>query len=420
MNNPHSSMPVLEFYEGVYRPSKYFKDRPRCKDPYLDSLSQLRDHLSREPVLADLTTETITAFMQAIVKSGRSPSTANSRMRHLKSIARFAVRRRMLEEAFDVDKFRVPRRLPVAWSVEEFEAMLRASREMPGKIVGVPARKWWPALLLVLYDTGLRRSAALGIRFDEFDFTRKTLRVPAERMKNSVEQIFFLHDQTIEAIVETLPPSRELLFPWPYKGDYSKSMNRGLRSIVIMAGYTCGKRDLFHKIRRTCATQIALKHGEHVAIQQLGHLSPGTIKSYIDPRFLAFHSGARGIPRPDWGDRQIVIDGVMDPERPIPVSVLCHIALFRKDLDGAGRDAMSRLMEKQQYSALDVLDILRALRASPAELADAIGISRSLMHAIVKGNRRVSRDTCTRLRVGLGMTFTYNRLQETKAKEPQP
>lgn len=410
-------MTLRDFYTNVYRRFKLFKETPGRYDAYLDCLNQFDAHLGRESLLTDLDVDTVAEWMQTIVKGGNSPATANARMRHLKALSRFAARRGYVALALDIDKFRVPKRLPEAWSPEELEAILLSSRKVSDVYLGIPAWKWWPSLLLTLYDTGLRRTAALGIRFDELDFRRKTLRVPAERMKNSVEQVFHLSDQTIEAILETLPPPRELVFPWPFTCPHV--INRHLRSIVQLAGLKCGARDLFHKIRRTTATQIALKHGEHVAIQQLGHLSPGTIKSYIDPRFLASHTAARTIFRPGW-DRPatVEVEELSGSLGTIPVDMLRDIRVFERDLKGLSGDEFTALLGKPRLKPKDVLAVLGAMRMSYIDMAKAIGIRRQTLWNIIHHNFPVSDRVNKRLRVALGLTHTWNR-RESKVEENQ-
>ncbi len=415
---PQPDLPVRKFYREVYRlcrPPRAVSERNY--DPWLDCLNGFRKYLGREPILADLNTETAAAWAGAMLEGGQSRSTINAKIARLKALSRFALRRRFATEAIDYERLRELRRLPEAWSVENMAAILTSARQATGKIVGVDADRWWVALLLVLYDTGLRRTAALGIRFNELDFTTKTLRVPAERMKNGVEQVFHLHDQTIAAIVDTLPPTREYLFPWPYKGAYSKCQNEWLRKIIVAAGLKCGPRDLFHKIRRTCATQIALKLGEHAAIHQLGHLSLVTIRNYVDPRFLANHTAARGIDRPGQEHPSTIeVETMEEPVKRIPIKLLRTLHVFQREIDGTACDVLAMLLEKQHLSPRDVRSALRAMQMSYSEFAEAIGVSQRLMADIIERSRYVSRDVNTRAKVAIGLTYTYNRraVQETK------
>ncbi len=185
-----------------------------------------------------------------------SPVTINSRCRMLKTLWRFAVRKRFILVDDDnnleaVDWIPVDRTNPRAWTIEEMESIVQSARLARGRFLGVQAAKWWPAFLLLLYDTGLRFNAALGCRFDEVDWTNKMLCVPPGRQKNRTEQFFRLHDQTIEALLATLPPKRQLLFPWPFPTQ--RTLYHRFKVILKRAGLPFTRRDLFHRIRRARA-----------------------------------------------------------------------------------------------------------------------------------------------------------------------
>ncbi|MBA3315288.1 MAG: tyrosine-type recombinase/integrase, partial [Planctomycetaceae bacterium] len=98
------------------------------------------------------------------------------------------------------------------------------------------------------------------------------------------DQVFKLLPDTLAAIAATEPARRDLLFPWPhcrrhfYRGGYQK--------ILAAAGLTSSSRDLFHKIRRTHATQLANATDIATAQKSLGHANRSTTLRYIDPRYM--------------------------------------------------------------------------------------------------------------------------------------
>ena len=61
------------------------------------------------------------------------------------------------------------------------------------------------------------------------------------------------------------------------------SLTAGLRRLLNQAGLPSGTRDLWHKIRRTFATQVCGSGGIAVAQSMLGHSSVAVTKRYIDP-----------------------------------------------------------------------------------------------------------------------------------------
>ena len=60
-------------------------------------------------------------------------------------------------------------------------------------------------------------------------------------------------------------------------------LTAGLKRILTRAGLPTSERDLWHKIRRTFATQVNAKAGIAMAQTLLGHSSPAITQRYIDP-----------------------------------------------------------------------------------------------------------------------------------------
>lgn len=304
---PQPEMTIKAFFEDVYKRLRLSGAGPGTIQQYEIAIGAFRKSLGRDGTLADFSEDNLVALSTETIERGLSPVTANMRIGSLSTLWRFAIRRRLIPDSGEVhnlQKLKVPHKLPTAWTEAEMERIVESCRLARGRFSGVPADKFWPALILVLYDTGIRRAAVFQIRFDEIDFANKMLRVPAERMKNLCEQYFRLHDQTIEAILNTMPPTRQMVFPWPFQHHYA--LYDRYRRILKRAGLSYGSRDLFHKLRRTCASHLARLVGESLAIQQLGHRDTSTIKRYIDPRFTANHDAALMLPRPNWVSPRLI------------------------------------------------------------------------------------------------------------------
>jgi len=74
---------------------------------------------------------------------------------------------------------------------------------------------------------------------------------------------------------------------------------REFKKILQAANLPCGRRDLFHRLRRTSATHLAAVAGIEAAEQHLDHRTPGLARStYIDPRFMPQIKAADVLPRP--------------------------------------------------------------------------------------------------------------------------
>jgi integrase len=408
-------LPLATFFTDVYQPAKETGRGPRWGQWYTAALSSFRKFLEREPTLGDLDADTITAWMRHSHKRGNSPVTINQRTKAMKSIRCFAVRKRYLPagDLDDVELLPVPRRLPKAWSIAELDAIIRSARLARGRFFGVEAGKWWASLVLLMFDTGLRVQAAMAVRFDEIDFKEKLLRVPAERMKNDTEQYYRLHDQTVEAILDTLPPEREKLFPWPFE-HYSALYGR-FRRILIRAGLPSGKRDMFHKLRRTTATQIAARFGDALARQQLGHRTADCIRNYVDPRFTARHDLALSLPRPAWDNPRAVQVEVQHAPEPEPTEN--RVVQIDFDALTGKRDFFAALAAKPRLSGDDVGRAIDMLGVKYRQIASAVGCSAEWLGKAVNGRVELSFRLEHALRVYFGLERKYGRGESTFSRQ---
>ena len=116
------------------------------------------------------------------------------------------------------------------------------------------------------------------------------------KTKQNREITHKLHEDTLSLL--SLLPGHEsgLLFPWPYK---RRQIWREFGKILKVAGLPGGRRNQFHKLRRTSATHLAAVAGIEAAEQHLGHSTHGLARStYIDPRFMPSVKAADVLPRP--------------------------------------------------------------------------------------------------------------------------
>ena len=419
---PQNDMSVRVFFRTVYMPLRLTDASKSCIEQMEVAINRFDVFLGRESLLSDLTETTMATFLADGLKRGLSPVTCNMRAKHLATIWRLARRKRATlsgdvpEDLDGLSYLRVVYKLPRAWLPEEMDRILQSCRLSRGSIVGIDSAAWWEALILTLYDTGLRRTAAFAIRFDEIDLAEKMLRVPAERMKNRTEQYFRLSEQTLQAIAACSRPPRALVFPWPF--HHHRALYDRLRRILIRAGLPAGREDLFHKIRRTTGSQLAMIVGEHAAIQQLGHKHAGTIKRYIDPRFTSNHHGALLLPRPNLpsryqpnGELSQLLPGAAEtmlpsalqaasaavPEVEIPLSFpKPHETSFIESLKG-----------KSHLTVSDLRHAIKAMGLTPTEFAEKIGANAKFMCKLVKRSVRtlLTEYMEDKVRIGLGLSL---------------
>jgi hypothetical protein len=91
------------------------------------------------------------------------------------------------------------------------------------------------------------------------------------------------------------------LFPWPFDRSQRpwRSLTDRLKQILQRAGLPDGRIHLWHKIRRTTATELTIKEGIEAARKHLDHSAESVTRRYLDPRRLdeTKHSAAI-LPRP--------------------------------------------------------------------------------------------------------------------------
>ncbi len=223
-------------------------------------------------------------------------------------------------------------------------------------------------------------------------------------MKTRVEKVFRLRDRTMKSILDILKPRRQLLFPKPF-GSHCSSLYERLRFILRSAGLPCTRRDMFHKFRRTTATQIAMVAGESLASQHLGHEDASTIKRYIDPRFTSQTDLALKLPSFSWEEPvEITIQPLAKPE-PLPPAITYKVT--QDDLVGAGVDPIIRLSHQEQWLAGDLCEAMTTIGITPERLAIEASLQLKHLRRVLRRGGLISKEMTSRLRAALGIVSDW-------------
>ena len=194
---------------------------------------------------------------------------------------------------WDVPVRKAPKRPCTSWTPKQIASILDhcdAAPVMPGWST---AR--WRFLILVAYDTGWRVGSLLKLR--------------GEYLQGDLLYNPHKHDKAGKADVkrlsaDTMHEYRQLaevenLFPW-HCG--TTALRDGLRKILAAAGLSSGSRDMWHKFRRTHATELAIIQGAQAAARSLNHAdieaARTAIQHYIDPDRAVNIFDANTLPRP--------------------------------------------------------------------------------------------------------------------------
>lgn len=271
-------MRLHDLFDNYYRPLRLRGRSENTTRLYRCTLKTFSRWLGYWATVDDLTDLTLSRFLEDRA-AVRSPYTAEKERTQLLALWRFAADRGIVSTRPEVPPGILPERTPEAWTAEQMRALLRAAAATPGKIGTIDASVFWPALVLVLYDTAERIGAIFDT--DAACLTPPYLTVKAESRKGRRrDRLYTLSLETLEAL-SLLPADRQKLIPWPYAKVYAW---KKFAEVVARAGLPGGRRARFHAIRRSVATAYAAAGGDATAL--LDHASPKTTRAYLDPRLL--------------------------------------------------------------------------------------------------------------------------------------
>lgn len=287
-------MPLLEFLRHVYLPSR-IGISPGAAATLERVVRKLYRWAGRAIGVAELSDDLVNQFLLA-VSSQCKPTTVNCYRAKLLALWHKAWKRRMVfDQPRDVSRSKEPKKLPVAWRVEEVAQLVRHCQKLPGMVGDVPASRWWSSLVLTLYWTGARIGAMLQAKSEDLDLAAGTLVIRAEVTKTGIEQFYRLPAECLDALAAIHDPTRALIWTWPHCHRHLWTV---FRRIVEASGIRCdrGPRALFYRLRRTSLSYIAAVSID-LARQQGGHVTDAmTIKSYIDPSIAYTRSPADVLP----------------------------------------------------------------------------------------------------------------------------
>lgn len=177
-----------------------------------------------------------------------------------------------VEKTFEIEE--IDRWLGVCWHAK-----------VP-RISGVSPTAWWSALIIYIYNVGIRINTALQIRWEMHrrdDRQRLWLHVPPGIIKQHRGEKFYVNIAAAEAM-ESIRSQRELIFPWPHHRRYLDTVRVKL---LTAAGIPPERRFGFHALRGAMCTEAAEKN-PMVAQKQAGHLGIAmTRDAYVNKKVVA-------------------------------------------------------------------------------------------------------------------------------------
>ena len=174
---------------------------PQTAQTYEDSLREFESYLtfrdnglSLETVDADL----IRDWMESLMDKGNSASTMNKKLSALRSFYRFSLQRKLVakDPAHGVTGPKKSKPLPQFLREGEMDKLLDM-QEWGGSYNDLRAR----TILLLFYETGLRRSELVGLNDEDVDLAARQLKVTGKRNK---QRVIPFGEELSEALVRYL------------------------------------------------------------------------------------------------------------------------------------------------------------------------------------------------------------------------
>ena len=120
--------------------------------------------------------------------------------------------------------------------------------------------------------------------------------VRAETQKQKADQVFILNDITHKALMACIGKrSSGIIFAWK---RHKSLLWYYYAQILKAAELPVGRRNMFHKLRRTSATQCEIAFGHGSAQRHLGHSSPEMTQHYLDHSMLPDADMSARLPEP--------------------------------------------------------------------------------------------------------------------------
>lgn len=253
---------------------------------YVRSVACYARFLGRPAVIEDLVTQQVNRWLRVIGES-KSACTVRNRLRGLTPVWNWLAMQGKV--AFynprAIRKVKVTKNAPKAWSIDQIECLLAAAAKLEGRIhFGPLASELMTAWLLLAYETALRPSDLLLLRFSCFDYKQGIVSLVDHKTGNP--NCLYLTDRTMAAI-KCLDWGQPTVF-----GLTKSGMRRWELKLFAAAkahGFDRQRGQATGTIRKTAATETTRVQGVEAAAALLNHKSGSrvTIEHYVAPEALA-------------------------------------------------------------------------------------------------------------------------------------
>jgi integrase/recombinase XerD len=248
-------------------------------ESYSRDLNQLASYVG-DAKPGDIGTESIARFLaDSIRKEGRSARSTARQLSAIRGFFRFLVRERAVpaDPTLMVDRPKLGRRLPRAYSFEEIDRLLA----MPD--LSTPRGRLHGAMIHLMYASGLRVSELCALKRSDLDRQRGVISVLGKGQKRRLVPVGEVALERIDDYLKNTPASN-LLFTSPRRGRGGGALTRqGFWKLLKRYARAAGIPGALspHKLRHSFATHLLRGGADLRAVQaMLGHADLGTTEIY--------------------------------------------------------------------------------------------------------------------------------------------
>jgi integrase/transposase len=182
---------------------------------YRYSINCFGKYLERVPTEADLSDDTLTAWLAELQRKVDSVSTARSYVERVRALWRFLNDRGEITTRPTFTLPPIPEPQPIALDTPELRQLFESAMCRPGLICGIPARHWWSALFGFAFCTSERKGAIMALRWEWVSLDSGAVSIPAAVRKGGLKNATYcLWPEAVALLKRIVEPRRELVFPW--------------------------------------------------------------------------------------------------------------------------------------------------------------------------------------------------------------
>jgi len=255
---------------------------PRTMEGYADSVQQLASFLQEGgfPGLTEATAEHIREWLDALRQRGNKPATVNTRYRGVYAFYKWLRKEgEVRENPLDrIEPPRLPDTVQPYYTAEELQLVLKSLRSR--RLRGLDAARI-RAILLVLFDTGLRASELCALKLEDVNWDAQTIVV--RETKGGNQRVVSLGTAATRGVMSYLR-LREVQSPWLFAALDGGRLTKNALKLALRRAFEAAGIEYkgIHAFRRASGIEYLRLGGQAEDLRVLmGWRSPEMIRRYV-------------------------------------------------------------------------------------------------------------------------------------------